>query len=66
MTLNQLLTAMAGNTNTNIALIDSDDSAMITFNASGYASIESDLLSRTVSTITIGQKAVTVKLTANA
>ena len=66
MTLNQLLTAMAGNANTNIALVDSDDSAMITFNASGYASIESDLLSRTVSTITIGQKAITVKLTANA
>lgn len=64
MTLNQLLTAMAGNTSTNIALIDSDDSAMITFNASGYANIESDLLARTVSTITIGQKAITVKLTA--
>lgn len=65
MTLTQALTALAGNTTVNINLVDSDGSAMITFNAGGYANIESDLFSRTVKSITINSsKLVTVQLNA--
>ena len=65
MTLTQALTALAGNTNLNVNLIDSDDSAMIVFNAAGYENIESDLFSRTVKAITINSSnLVTIKLNA--
>ena len=65
MTLNQLLVAMKDNVNTNICIVESDGTKLITFNAGGYASVESDLLARQVSTVSINTMAlVTIKLTA--
>lgn len=53
MTLNDLLVALANNTNLNISLLDDKDNTMITFNAAGYGSIESDLGARIVSAIKV-------------
>lgn len=65
MTLNQLLVAMKDNVNTNICIVESDGTKLITFNAGGYASVESDLLVRQVSTVSINTMAlVTIKLVA--
>ena len=52
MTLSDLLVALAGNTKQFITLVDGETS-LITFNAAGYASVESDITERTVETITI-------------
>ncbi len=61
MTLTQVLTALASNDVT-IVLVQ-DDTTLIEFNASGYASIESDLGTETVETITItSSKKITLTL----
>ena len=65
MTLGALLAALSSNTNVNITLMDSNDTALITFVASGYASIESDLGSRTVSTVKVNSStSITITLAA--
>lgn len=52
MTLADVLVALAGNTKQFITLVDGE-TELITFNAAGYASVESDITERTVDTITI-------------
>lgn len=65
MTLGDLLVALKDNTTLNVSLIESTNTPIITFNAGGYEGIESDLMSRIVDTITVGNnKLVTIKLTA--
>jgi len=48
MTLSDLLVALSGNTNLFITLTDKTGVEMITFNAAGYESVESDLGARDV------------------
>ena len=63
MTLSDLLVALAGNQKLSITLAENDGTALITFNAAGYASVESDLGARTVKKITVDSpSAVTVTL----
>ena len=65
MTLQNLLPTLSKNASLNITLIDSDDTNLITFNAAGYTSVESDLFSRTVNRITVeSNKSIVVKLNA--
>lgn len=65
MTLGALLAALSSNANVNITLMDSNDTALITFVASGYASIESDLGNRTVSTVKVNSStSITITLAA--
>lgn len=64
MTLSEALTALAGNTGINIQLVEVDGTTktpIITFNAPGYAGVESDLLAKTVDTITINNKVVVIE-----
>lgn len=64
MTLSEALTALAGNTGINIQLVEVDGTTktpIITFNAPGYEGIESDLLTKTVNTITINGKTVVIE-----
>lgn len=53
MTLSQLLAALSNNTEVNVVLMDDGDNQLITFGAAGYASLESDLGTRTVKRIKI-------------
>lgn len=53
MILSDLLVALSANTGVNIVLVDDADNQLITFNASGYASIESDLGTRVVKNIKV-------------
>lgn len=53
MTLAETLAALSNNTNVNITLMDDQDNALITFNAVGYPSIESDLGTRVVKAIKV-------------
>ncbi len=53
MTLNDLLVALSGNTELYVTLTDKTGSALITFNAGGYASVESDLGTREVLKVTL-------------
>lgn len=53
MTLLQILAALSGNTDHNISIVNSDDTALITFNAAGYESIENDLTARTVKRVRV-------------
>ena len=63
MTLSDLLTALASNTKLYITLADKEGVPMITFNAAGYESVESDLGTRTVKKIVVvSQVEVTVLL----
>ena len=65
MTLEELLIALKDNP-INITLVDSEDKSLITFNAGGYESIESDLFNSIVDTITVSSsKLITIKLTGN-
>ena len=65
MTLQNLLPTLSKNSSLNITLVDSDDSNLITFNAAGYTSVESDLFDRTVNRITVeSNKSIIVKLNA--
>lgn len=52
MTLSDLLVALAGNAGQFITIVDGEND-LITFNAAGYASVESDLTERTVANIVI-------------
>ena len=52
MTLSDLLVALSGNTDQYIKLVDGE-TELITFNAGGYASVESDITERTVDSIVI-------------
>lgn len=63
MVLSDLLVALANNSKLYITLADGDNEALITFNAPGYASVESDLGSRVVKKISVeSPSAVTVTL----
>lgn len=53
MTLLETLAALANNTNANITLMDDQDNQLITFNAAGYSSVESDLGTRKVNSIKV-------------
>ena len=70
MTLTQALTALAGNTGVNITLNQKSGDVvtpLITFNAPGYASVESDLMSKTVNSITVtSSKSITIEINAGA
>lgn len=67
MTLENLLPTLSKNESLNITLVDSDDTNLITFNAAGYGSVESDLFARTVSKITVNSnKSMLIKLNAAA
>lgn len=61
MKLSDLLKALAGNENLTITLIDSDGVKLISFNASGYESVESDLQTHEAKKIQIsGTKEVNI------
>ena len=63
MTLLQALTALANNTGVNITLTDTENNQIITFNASGYEAVESDITGRTVNFITVvSAQAVTIQI----
>ena len=63
MVLSDLLVALANNAKLYITLADNEGVSLITFNAAGYTSVESDLGSRTVKRITISSPSeVTVTL----
>lgn len=65
MLLSDLLKALSGNANVNITLSDADNDGLITFNAGGYAAVESDLGKRTVKKVKIvSAQAVTIMLDA--
>lgn len=53
MVLSDLLVALASNQKLYLALMDKEGNALITFNAAGYESVESDLGSRVVNKITV-------------
>lgn len=53
MILSETLAALSNNTNLNITLMDDQDNQLITFNAVGYPSVESDLGTRTVKSIKV-------------
>lgn len=53
MILSDLLSALSSNANVNVTLLDSNDNNLITFNAAGYAAVESDLGKRTVKRVKI-------------
>lgn len=53
MTLIETLAALSNNTNVNITLVDDQDNQLITFNAVGYQSVESDLGARVVKYIKV-------------
>ena len=65
MTLAEILAALSSNTNVNITLTDDQDNQLITFNAAGFAAVESDLGTRKVKRIKINSgTAVTIPLEA--
>ena len=53
MTLSELLVALANNQKLYITLDDKNGNELITFNAAGYESVESDLGTRVVNKVTI-------------
>ena len=52
MELSELLVALSGNKNLFVTLVDGD-TELISFNAAGYASVESDLGARTVDKVVV-------------
>ena len=63
MTLSDLLVTLANNQKLYITLTDKESNVLITFNAAGYESVESDLGTREVKKITVVSPAeVTVML----
>lgn len=65
MTLLETLTALSGNEKLFVTIKDSEGAELVTFNASGYPSIESDLEAKVVDSIEIiSQQKVTVNLVA--
>jgi len=63
MTLLETLTALSGNEKLFVTIKDSEGTELVTFNASGYPSIESDIESKVVDSIEIiSQQKVTVNL----
>ena len=53
MKLSDVLKALANNADLKITLIDSNDAELVTFNAPGYESIETDITERDVKRISI-------------
>ena len=53
MTLSNVFAILVNNEGLNITLIDSAGKNLITFNASGYAAVESDLGTRAVTSVKI-------------
>lgn len=65
MTLLETLTALSGNEKLFVTIKDSEGTELVTFNASGYPSIESDLEAKVVNSIEIiSQQKVTINLVA--
>jgi hypothetical protein len=65
MTLLETLTALSGNEKLFVTIKDSEGTELVTFNASGYPSIENDLEAKVVDSIEIiSQQKVTVNLVA--
>ena len=65
MTLLETLTALSGNEKLFVTIKDSEGVELVTFNASGYPSIESDLEAKVVDSIEIiSQQKVTINLVA--
>lgn len=65
MTLLETLTALSGNEKLFVTIKDSEGTELVTFNASGYPSIESDIEAKVVDSIEIiSQQKVTVNLVA--
>jgi hypothetical protein len=65
MTLLETLTALSGNEKLFVTIKDSEGTELVTFNASGYPSIESDLEAKVVDSIEIiSQQKVTINLVA--
>ena len=63
MELLELLEALSGNDRLYISLVESTGTQLITFNAPGYTSVESDLGSRTVDKIKVeSPNALTITL----
>lgn len=63
MVLSDLLVALSGNTSLYVTLTDTTGSTLITFNAGGYANVESDLGAREVERITlISPSKITISL----
>lgn len=61
MKLSDVLKALAGNANLTVTIIDGDGNNLISFNASGYESVESDLQEHEAKKITItGTKEVAI------
>ena len=61
MKLSDVLKSLAGNANLTVTIIDADGNNLISFNASGYESVESDLQEHEVKKIQItSAKEVTV------
>lgn len=61
MKLSDVLKALAGNASLTVTIVDSDGNNLISFNASGYESVESDLQEHEAKKITItGMKDVTI------
>lgn len=61
MKLSDVLKALAGNENLTITLVDSDSVKLISFNAAGYESVESDLQEHEVKRIQLtNTKEVTI------
>jgi len=66
MILSDLLAALAGNAELKITLYDNDENQIITFNAAGYAAVESDISARRVRRVRINDaKAVSIFLVAD-
>lgn len=53
MKLSDVLKALANNTNLSVTLIDKEENKLVTFGATGYESIESDLQTYEVTKIKI-------------
>ena len=53
MQLSDLLVALSGNANLYLTLTNETEGSLITFNAGGYGSVENDLGTRVVKTITV-------------
>lgn len=63
MRLSDVLRALSYNTNVSVTLVDKDENTLVTFGATGYESIESDLQTHEVVKIKIvGSKEVTLIL----
>ena len=66
MTLSELLVSLSGNKSLFVKLVDEAGEAIITFDAVGYAAVESDLGSRIVNNVEITSPTLVTVSIANA